>query len=447
MADKAQEYEQYGPQTAGRLFSNAMFGFNKEEVLEYLEELADENTQRQESAQQRIAELGQQAEELEMRVQQAQEEVERFPVESGIPDGRVEELSASLEATRSAAAQAEEELQEFKEQLFNSQKENNWLREEYQKSDKQIAELRRQLDDASHGQWYGADEQITELRRQLEEVLAERDAAEAERDAAEAERDYIRVERDNIESECDNLSLERDNLSAEREAWEAERESYGDYEAEETESHPMGQAAATIIAEATEEAERIRADAYSERERVHRQVLSGAGGLSTSISTLREEISGVEGDVTNVLETVQSTLAELMVSLGRTEQNLATLGTQAERFPSSSPLVTKSQQQQQVVYFQPGEQIERRQSDRRQSDRRLVAPPQSYGKGGFHPVVPQGDTSKPRTFQPTFVTSGQTAYQPQAAPDISPQYEAEEDEDRMRNLTDTLVDTLRQMMQ
>ncbi len=451
MADQQKsEYDQYAPQTNGRLFSNAMFGFNKEEVLEYLEELADENNQRQEAAEARIRDMEMQIRNLEARAAEAQEQPEGQAVLADenrqarmqLEENRrqLAEYAKLLDVARAAAQQAEEELAELREQLFTAQKENNWLREEYQKTDKQVAELRRQLDDASQGQWFGAEEQIAELRRQLEETLAQRDAAEAEREAAEAEREAAEAERDAAEAERDAVEAERDALEAERDA----ESSYGD--------SPAAQAAAALIAEATEEADRIRAGAYAERDRIHRQIMNSAGGLSDSISSLREDVTGVEGDVTSVLENVQESLAELLVSLSHTEQSLTTLGIQAERFPSSSPSVTGRQ----VVYFQPSPQMEAepprpakasRPGKARPVKERQAEAPASFGGGGFRRVWPEetGKASKTQAFRPSF--TGNSAYLPQAAKALPyEEYEYDAEEDRMRNLTETLVDTLRQML-
>lgn len=433
-----QEYNQYAPQTNGRLFSNSMFGFNKEEVLEYLEELSEENYQRQAAADARIQDLTAQIRNLEASAQH------NPTVSNEELDGMRRKLAAmnqDLDVSRTASQQAEGELHDSKEQLYTAQRENEWLREEYQKSDKQIAELRRQLDEASSGQWHGAEEQITELRRQVAEVEAERDAAEAERDAAEAERDAAEAERD---AYLEGMDLPEDS--------------------------PAGQAAGYIIQEANEEAERIRAAALADRDRIHRQILTSASGLAGSISTIREDVSGVEGDVSSVLESVQEALGELMTALSRTEQNLTTLGVAAERFPATSPPVSR-----QLVYFQPSAQLTAKPQPEPQQqapapqprpapERPRVAqsrrtrpaasasltasatPPASYGGGGFRPVVPDNTSGKTRPFRPTYSNSptASGAYFPQAAEVLAP--EPDEKEERIRQLSETLVDTLMQMM-
>lgn len=428
MAEQDQEYNQYAPQTSGRLFSNSMFGFNKEEVLEYLEELSEENYQRQASADAHIRELTAQLQQLEASASQQNPTISNEEIDS--LRRKVAAASQELEVARTASTQAEGELHDFKEQLYTAQRENEWLREEYKKSDKQIAELRRQLDEASKGQWYGAEEQIFELRRQVAEVEAERDAAEAERDAAEAERDAAEAERD---AYLEGMELPEDS--------------------------PAGQAANYIIAEANEEAERIRATAYADRDRIHRQIMASASGLAGSITTLRDDISAVEGDVSSVLESVQDALGELMAALGRTEQNLTTLGIAAERFPATSPPVPKGQQ---VVYFQPAPQVatepqpqpqpvQKAAPDKRQRPASVAsqaAPAQSYGGGSFRRVWPDAApaSSKTRPFRPTYSNSPTAggAYLPQTAQVLAP--EPDEREDKIRQLSETLADTLMQLM-
>lgn len=417
MAEKGNEYDQYAPQTEGRLFNNSMFGFNKDEVLEYLEDVTEENYKRQATADQHIQNLNARIQDLEGRL--AKGGGGGVPAASSAEldamRGRISNLSSDLDVARTASQQAEGELQEFKEQLHNSQRENAWLREEHQKGDKQLAELRRQLDEASSGKWQGAEEQISELRRQLSELEAERDAAEAERDAAEAERD----------------------------AAEAERDAYMDEVG--TVENPANLAANVIIAEATEEAERIRKQAYADRDRLHRQILTSAGGLANSIGVLKGDLSSVENDVSGVLESIQEALGDIMSSLNRTEQSLDTLGIQAERFPATSPAVSSRQP---VVYFRP-EPVspmpetftpEYQPSEAQPLPAAKPAGQQGFGTGSFRPVTPDTSTEgKTMPFRPSFTTGSQAA-----TARVLPQEDPEEE--RRRQLSETLVDTLIKLM-
>ncbi len=424
------EYEQYTPQTSGRLFNSAMFGFNKEEVLEYLDELADENYQRQEAAENRIQELTRKIQVLEnaavANAKQASSGPAANPKELEAARAKLQQVTQELEIAKAATQQAEEELLQFKEQLYTSQQESNWLREEYQKSDRQIAELRRQLDDASSGQWSDADEQITELRRQLQQMTETQQQLEEELEEAREAAQALDIEDDDADE--DDYYEEQDEVS---------------------------RAASVIIADANAEAQRIRAEAYEEKERIRRQIISSAGGLADSVYTLREDVSSVEGDVSGVLESVQQALSEVLSALGRTEQNLSTLGVQVERFPASAPPVYKNQQQ--VVYFQPapvtpGVQAPVQSQAVKPANQggTIVrsTPQQSYEGGNFRRVWPDEAENAPQSntkpFRPTYsnspapyIVSGAEAYQQQREPDS---------EERLRALSDTLVETLRQML-
>ncbi len=451
MAEQTQtEYEQYAPQTNGRLFSNAMFGFNKEQVLEYLEELAEENKQRQEMATQRVQELDRKVKQMEagaVRTQQMLQEQQAMGTDEAL-QGKLEELTNALQISRDAGMQAEDELAEAKEKLFTLQNENNWLREEHQKTDKHVAELRRQLDEASQGQWFGAEEQIATLRRREEEAMqvkgalqqerdlllqqlksleAERDAIEAERDAAEAERDAAEAERDAAEAERDAAEAENELLLATREGARA-----GEYEGD-------LQTTRQLVQEATQEAEHVRKLAYAERERLQKQLRSSAGGLVDNIGCIREDITAVEGEVTTVLETVQNSLAELLVSLSHTEQSLGTLDIQIERFPASSPGVAKRE----ALHMRPLVTQQEEQAHLRQNAKDV----NRLGVAEFQRVWPRRETEKGKVqyFRPGFSNVASANYAQTAR--VLPQRQVHASEDlRMRELTETLVETLRQMM-
>ncbi len=442
MAQQGQtEYEQYAPQTNGRLFSNAMFGFNKEQVLEYLEEMSEENSQRQEMASLRIQELDRQVKQMESAASRTQQmlEEQKPPLTDAELQKKLEELANALQITREAGMLAEDELAAAKEKLFNMQSENDWLREEHQKTDKQLAELRRQLDEASHGQWLGAEEQIAELRRKVEEVAAEQRETQQERDALLEEIKLLEAEREVIEAERDAAEAERDAAEAERELLLVSGE-----EGQSTRTVDL-QTTRQLVEEAEQEAEYVRKVAYAERERVHRQMLSSAGGLANNISNIREDITVVEGEVTHVLESVQTALAELLVSLNHTEQNLHTLDVQVERFPTPSPAVAKRES----MTLQPVSAVQDRELMPRVVSRGEPAwskEKPAVGSAQFHRVWPQQEAEKQKAqlFRPGFSNSTGVNFAQTAR--ALPQQRAVSEEVRMRELTDTLVDTLRQML-
>lgn len=510
MADQGQnyEYDQYAPQTGGRLFSSSMFGFNKEEVLEYLDELADENYQRQEAAEMQIQELTQKVQNLEAALSQQQ----AAPVQEN--PQQVTQLNEELEISKAAVQQAEDELAEVRDQLFNAQQENEWLREEHQKSDTQIAELQRQIDQITSGEWNGtADgQQMEEQRQKLEEaeqllmqrerILLEREQqlaraeqdlatagnghfselqnhlAEQEHQLAETQHKLAESERRHTElmqrlsqaelqandnkrrledreialSASQNRLIERERALAENQRQMADNhrqiaelrnqldQTLAELE-EQRNIDPNTVASAAIIADANAEAERIRAVALDEKERIRRQIRTSAGGLAESITNLRTDVSGVENDVTHVLEAVQTSLADVLAALSRTEQNLNTMGIQIERFPAVSATVPKAPGQQ-VVYFQPSGQTIAPEPAAPPTGQRAFAP-ESYGQGGFRRVWPEpDDDAKTRRFRPSYTSN--TNLWPQTATAAKPA--AAPQEERMRGLAENLVETLVEML-
>lgn len=417
MADKRNEYDQYGQSGGGRLFNNAMFGFNKEEVLEYLEEMAEENFQRQEAAEQRIRELNQKVQALEANM--ANQQFASQQSDGAIEEERrqFQEMKNELDLSQAATQQAEAELQEYREQLLAAQKENAWLREEYQKSDQMIGSLQSQLNEVTSGEWPAMDEQVQQLQVRVQQAEIALQAAENQAQAARAQAENAEARAEDAEARAEESARLASTAPAEA-------------------------AAATILAEANEQADRIREEAWGEKDRLHRQIQNSAGGLATSIGNLRTEISDVEGDVSGVLETVQTALADVLASLGRTEQNLNTLGVQVERFPASSPSVQKPQQQ--VVYFQPSAEVEP-EEPRRTSWR--AAPQHSLGSGGFRRVWPEGNAKKQDNGKPFRATYSNSSSAGGYAPYGAEAYQLDTNpEERMRGLAENLVDTLVQML-
>lgn len=451
MAEQNQEYDQYAPQTSGRLFSNAMFGFNKEEVLEYLEELADEHFQQQDAAERQIQELNKKIQSLETDANTNNVSADVFE-ELNTMRRQLEEARRELEIARAAAQQAEEELHQYKLQLGSVQQENTWLREEYQKNDQQITELRRQLDSASQGQWSvtqdAALQQVAELQKRLDEAQANIETLRAANHELSSANEELAVANEELSNANDELTAANEELTAAEAEWEDIAE----------ENTAAGQTATAIIEEARAHAERIREEAYSERDRLHRQVRSSAGGLAESITNLRTDISGVEGEVGEILESMQVALADILSSLGRTEQNLTTLGVQVDRFPSPSPPVPRPQQ---VVYFQPSQQpiqqqaaVSRPAAQRAEQRAPYAAPSAPYAakpaqNSGFRRVWPEEETT--RNFSPSYSNTSAAAPAPGYWPQNAEVYQQAPQEDisqeeRLRNLSDSLVETLRQLM-
>ncbi len=431
MPEQGYEYDQYAPQTGGRLFSSSMFGFNKEEVLEYLDELADENYQHQEAANLQIQDLTHRLQAMEAALaDNRQNDVQGDAANEARhaeEQQQIARLSDDLEVAKAATQQSEEDLAEVREQLFNIQQENTWLREEFTKADTQIADMQRKLD-AAPAQWAdpALHQEMADLQSELAQSTARLQALQQEKEAALQEKETALQER--AVAQAAQAAAQQAQYAAQKALREAKN------------TPPSSVASAAILADANAEADRIRATAMDERDRIRRQIHASAGGLTESITNLRGEVSGVETDVSRVLEAVQNSLSDVLSALGRTEQNLSTLSVQVDRFPASSPSVPKAQPQQ-VVYFQPGSQAVGSQRPRYSGK---SATPETLGQGSFRQVSAGGAplAANVRPFQPTYSTGKA------ATASAWPQAAMQEDtgEERIRALAENLVDTLVQML-
>lgn len=366
MAEQGYEYDQYAAEPGGRLFSSSMFGFNKEEVLEYLDELADENYMHQAAAEQQIADLNQMVMNLQANLNEMQQNGGGGGYNYFENDPQYAE---ELEVAQAATQQAEAELGEIRDQFYQLQQENEWYRDAYQKNDAQISELHRQLSEAGSGQWPDAAE-------------TEQKIAEAEQRAAESQQKILESQQKVEEAQLKMLDKQRQIDENESKVAQLQQQLEDLKKEIEQKKNTDAIARESIIADANAQAERIRAMAVDERDRVRRQMRSSAENIGDSITTLRSEISTVENDVTNVLEAVQRAMNEVSSALSRTEQNLKTLDLQTERFPTPTPSVPKPVSQQQPLYF-------------RQAMQQAAAPrphraiaPESLGSGGFRQLEP-----------------------------------------------------------
>lgn len=201
MAESAYDYDQY-THPGGRLFSSAMFGFNKGEVLEYLDELANENIKYQQEARLQIEELKRTIDALQAG------QAPQAPVDDATVDITAQEgLAEALEVARAATQQAEDELAQARMQLEAARHDVSRLSEENRLLETQkraaLDELGQRADEAAQTQ---ADDALAEQVASLEEEnqkLAQANEALAEQVEAlkAAEEQYAATGRQLVETE------------------------------------------------------------------------------------------------------------------------------------------------------------------------------------------------------------------------------------------------------
>lgn len=453
--------DEYTVENSGRVFSSAMFGFNKEEVLEYLEQVADEHARYQQEAENRIQALNQRIEALETGGGGnlfADDDTATL-------QQQLQTLERELEIAREAAQQAEEDLHEYKKHLLEAQQENDWLREQYQNDQHQIAGLTQQAQASPASDSYNyiaelqeqlqqADDTIAQLQEQLQnsappaspwqqqpaygtntaqlqnQLQQADDAILQLQDQLQGDEDTIAQLQWQLQNNDDTMAQLQGQLqhSTDNASKLEEQLQIADNDIIElrtqldnalaqlatfqnTPTAAAQQTASSLLAEAHTEAQRIVDTATAERDRLRRQLRNSTSGLAENVANLRAEIGAVESGVSQSLESVQFTLVDILSTLAHTEQDLNTYALQAERFPTITPMLPK----QQAGYPGPP-----------------AAPPQEMSA----PSV--------RSFRPTFSTAAN------GWPQTAAVYQNEDEnnrDDRLRNLSESLVDTLRQMME
>lgn len=514
-----------------------MFGFNKDEVLEYLEELADENAQRQEVAERRIQELMQKLQKVEtgLAAGQANPQDPNANAQMEAQRRQLHDTLQNLDIAKLATQQSEEELQEYKELFSNAQQQIAWLQQEYQQSQQTISDLSSQMEATALSGTPDGREEAERLRMQLIQAVQENDQMRYQLEQLTGETDQLRnqisqsqvgavqeaeqlrnqvtqlsyeaeqlrnqlthaqtnssgyttQETEQLRSQVSQLGYEAEQLRSQLAQAQQAQTNSSSYTTQETEQlrHQLGladqdiselrglleqvnsdngalqnqiqdmysnpqaygidgvnqQVSSAILAEANAEADRIRDEAFSDRDRLQKQIRNSSAGINESIANLRSEITNVEGGVAKALESVQYTLSEIIGALSRTEQHLNTYSTQVERFPSSSPAVP-SEAHQQLVYFNQNKQASAPEVD-------TFSSPAASGLRRVEPEAtrPAKQPANIRPFRATYSTSptAQAAYWPQTAEALEPD-EEEGREERLRTLSESLVDTLRQMME
>lgn len=469
MSEPNFEYDGYTPPTGGQTFSSSMFGFNKDEVLDYLEETAEENFRRQEEAERRQREAEMRLQEAEMRLQDAERHIQEQnqhirQLESRPPtyvsdakadaegEERLRAIMQDLEISHAATLQSEEELQESRELLYTAQQENTWLREEYAKYEQAYAQVCQQLEQVTQGQWADRSSEVADLQRRLQQANGQIQTLSQQLQQA-TQGQWEGPSPEEVAELQGQLQQANEQIQSLTQQLQQAQQAANEKSARFTDETSLSaqQAASAIIAEANHEADRIRDDATAEKERLHRQIRTSAGGLAESIYNLRTELADVEGDVSGILESVQLTLTDVMAALARTEQNLSTFGNQVDRFPHPSPSVKSMRPAMQYVPDIPEEIEAPPPANPMPASRR----PAAKESGSGLQRVKTTKTSRKKSggspaFKPTYSTS------PTAAGGGWPQTEdayrgAEPEEDardeRVREVSDSLVDTLRQMIE
>lgn len=270
-----------GPETE---FHTELFGFNRVEVLSYIERISAANAEKAQALEDTIAALQkdltgarQQGGALAQKAKQVFNELENRKK-------RAEDAVAEAAALRTEVGKANDEIAAVRSRLFAKEQENAAL-----KSDN--ARLSETVDDLTRA-----------LTRRGMPLPTERAAA------ASASGSYN-----------DQALLQQAQLKAQDILRAADAQ------------------AAAHIERAKENAAAIVAEAKVEKEKAKAGLAESADGIAASIALLKTQLAAVDAKILAATGDLQKATDGITAALGNTERSLSTLGAQVERFPEASP--------------------------------------------------------------------------------------------------------------
>lgn len=274
-------------------FKTSLMGFQKAQVLAYIDELsakALESQKQQEEA----------AEAL-------RKELENAKADNDVLLEKTKEVCDRLTSEEKRAGEAENRARAAAEQLLHMEETANGYKSRLFTKEQETVVLR--ADNAR------LTEQLEQQHRQLEQALADLEAARAEgEEKARQGREELERQRSAFEEE-----KQADLCRMEQEKEEAQRQMEQQREA----------------AERQLELEKARFDQTCRAQQ--ESARQSAQQMADTVLLLRSQLEQVDRQIAEAAERLQKATGAIYTALGETEQNLVTLGAQAESFPEPLP--------------------------------------------------------------------------------------------------------------
>lgn len=272
-------------------FHTELFGFDRVEVLSYIERISAANAEKARALEDTIAALQhdltgahRQGSVLEQKANQVFSELE-------FQKKRAENAVAEAAALRTEMDRANDEIAAVRSRLFAQEQENETLR-----------------NDNSH-----LNETVADLTRALEQ-----------RGAAQPE---WRIEGARAtEGETEKQLLQQAQLKARGILRAADEKAQAHIER-------AKQDAAAIVAKAQQQSSTVRAD-----------LDESAEGIAASIAVLKAQLAEVDAKILAATGELQKATDGIVAALNDTDQSLSALGTQVKNFPAAAPAAQMRQQ-------------------------------------------------------------------------------------------------------
>ena len=274
-------------------FKTSLMGFQKAQVLAYIDELSAKalETQRQQ----------------EQAAEALRRELENAKADNGVLLEKTREVCDKLTSEEKRAEEAESRARAASEQLLHMEETASGYKSRLFTKEQETVVLR--ADNAR------LTEQLEQQHRQLEQALADLEAARAEgEEKARQGRQELERQRSAFEEEkqADLCRMEQEKADAQRQM-EQQREA------------------------ARRELELEKARFDQTRRTQQESARQSAQQMADTVLLLRSQLEQVDRQIAEAAERLQRATGAIYTALGETEQNLAALGAQADSFPKPLP--------------------------------------------------------------------------------------------------------------
>lgn len=268
-------------------FHTELFGFNRVEVLSYIERISAANAEKARALEDTIAALQRDLTQARQQGGPLAQKARQVFAALETQKKRAEDAVAEASALRAEVDQANDEIAAVRSRLFAKEQENEALRQD--------------------------NDRLNETVEDLTRALTKRGAS-----AAAAQPDV------QVPSGADEAAVMRQVRVKAREILRAADEK-----------------AAAQLQRAKEDAAAIRANAQTQTDKAKENLTRSADGIAASISTLKEQLAAVDAKILAATSELQKATDGIIAALSGTEDSLMTLGAQVERFPEPKPAAVR----------------------------------------------------------------------------------------------------------
>lgn len=299
-----------------KVFSKALFGFKRDDVLSYIERINNEFDVSKNSLLDSIKSL--------------EENLSATRQDKDILLEKTKELCESLECVKENHKNAQQIIQDMRIELDKANDEAASFKSRLFSKEQESVVLKADNSRLNAG--------IEKLSAALAEFEAKKDEIKKQEEQAKIYANEI-IEKAKLEAQTiknsASLQLQKAQAVANEEAEIIKIEA--------------AQLAASITNKASNDAVALVAAAKQEQNSAKLQINGSAQSIANSVSTLKGEIASVDAQIAKALQDMQRLTGGISNALAETEKGLETLGVQLQEYPKQAPQIKQKPVQKRVI--------------------------------------------------------------------------------------------------